>query len=177
MGQTTKSTNSANSRTDIKFLTITAICIALVYVSTAFINIRLPIAANGGLIHLGNVALFVAATVFGKKTGAIAGGIGMGLFDITSGWVIWAPFTVVIVGAMGFFVGLIANKRKKFGWTILAMVVALVIKIVGYYFAELILYGNWIAPFASIPGNIIQVTVGAVIAFPVITAVRKATKN
>ena len=41
----------------VKFLTITALGTALVYVFTAFINIRLPIAAAGGLIHLGNARL------------------------------------------------------------------------------------------------------------------------
>ena len=70
----------------VKFLTITALGTALVYVFTAFINIRLPIAAAGGLIHLGNVPLFIFAILFGKKTGAIAGGVGMGLFDLLSGW-------------------------------------------------------------------------------------------
>lgn len=41
----------------IRFITITAMFIALTYVFTAFVNIKLPIAANGGLIHLGNVPL------------------------------------------------------------------------------------------------------------------------
>ena len=48
----------------IQFLTITAMGIALTYVFTAFVNVRLPIAANGGLIHLGNVALFILAMLF-----------------------------------------------------------------------------------------------------------------
>lgn len=51
----------------VKFLTITALGTALVYVFTAFINIRLPIAAAGGLIHLGNVPLFIFAILFGKR--------------------------------------------------------------------------------------------------------------
>ena len=83
----------------VQFLTITAAFVALTYIFTAFINVKLPIAANGGLIHLGNVPLFIGAILFGKKTGAIAGGIGMGLFDLLSGWTLWAPFT--------------ANARKK----------------------------------------------------------------
>ena len=58
----------------VQFLTVTAIFVALTYIFTAFINVRLPIAANGGLIHLGNVPLFIGAIIFGKKTGAIAGG-------------------------------------------------------------------------------------------------------
>ena len=41
----------------VQFLTVTAIFVALTYIFTAFINVRLPIAANGGLIHLGNVPL------------------------------------------------------------------------------------------------------------------------
>lgn len=75
----------------VKDLTITAICLVLVYVFTAVVNIRLPFAPNGGLIHLGNVPLFVAAILFGKRTGMIAGGIGMGLFDLINGWTAWAP--------------------------------------------------------------------------------------
>ena len=65
---------------------------------------------NGGLIHLGNVPLFIAAFVYGKKTGAIAGAFGMGLFDLLSGWALWAPFTFIIVGAMGFLAGLISKR-------------------------------------------------------------------
>ena len=77
----------------VQFLTITAAFVALTYIFTAFINVKLPIAANGGLIHLGNVPLFIGAILFGKKTGAIAGGIGMGLFDLLSGCIVPAdPF-------------------------------------------------------------------------------------
>ena len=39
----------------------------------------------------------------------------MGLFDLLSPWAIWAPFTLVIVGLMGFVVGLISEKKKGFG--------------------------------------------------------------
>ena len=46
------------NKASIYLLSITALFVALTYVFTAFVNIRLPIAANGGLIHLGNVPLF-----------------------------------------------------------------------------------------------------------------------
>ena len=96
----------------VQFLTITAAFVALTYIFTAFINVKLPIAANGGLIHLGNVPLFIGAILFGKKTGAIAGGIGMGLFDLLSGWTLWAPFTLIIVGIMGFTVGKLTEDHR-----------------------------------------------------------------
>ena len=35
----------------------------------------------------------------------LAGAFGMGLFDLLSGWTAWAPFTFIIVGAMGYVVG------------------------------------------------------------------------
>ena len=149
-------------------LAITALFIALTYVATAFINIRLPIAANGGLVHLGNVPLFIAAAFFSNKTAALAGGIGMGLFDLLSGWTAWAPFTLVIVAAIGFVFALIINKKPTFVKLVLAVVAACGIKIAGYYLAEVALYGNWAAPVSSIPGNIVQITVAGIIAIPII---------
>lgn len=172
---TTTKTNTAG--VDIRFLTITALFIALTYVFTAFINVRLPIAANGGLIHLGNVPLFICAILFGKKSGAIAGGVGMGLFDLLSGWTAWAPFTFIIVAVMGFAVGAITEKRHGLGWDALAIAVAAVIKVVGYYIAEVIIYGNWLAPAASIPGNLVQIGVAAVIVLIIIEPLRKAVAH
>ena len=165
------------SRKRLVLLIMTAIFIALTYVFTALVNIQLPLLGKGGLIHLGNVPLFICAILFGKKSGAIAGAIGMGLFDLLSGWVSWAPFTFVIVGLMGFVVGLIAEKKKSFPWYIVAMGLALLIKIVGYYFAEVILYKNFLVPFASIPGNIIQVVTAIIIVLIIIKPLELAIKK
>lgn len=158
-----------------KTLVINAIFIALTLVATMFINIRLPIMGNGGLIHLGNVPLFIAAFIFGKRTGAIAGAFGMGMFDLLSGWTAWAPFTFVIVGAMGWTAGLISEKitEKRTLAYVLAIIAALVIKIVGYYFAEVILYHNWIVPLGSIPGNVMQVVIAGIIVLPFAESLRK----
>ena len=168
-----------NTRNRTYTLVITALFIALTYVATWLINIRLPLIGSGGLIHLGNVPLFIGAMLFGRKTGALAGAFGMGLFDLFSGWTSWAPFTFVIVGAMGYVVGLMAEK-KPFGNAtvnnVVSIVLALIIKIVGYYFAEVILYGNWVAPLGSIPGNIMQVTVAGIIVLLVIQQMRKYVK-
>lgn len=171
-----KSISKSKNKISIKELVITAIFTALVLVFTAFINIRLPIGGNGGLIHLGNIPLFIAAIIFGKRTGCIAGGVGMALFDLLSGWTIWAPFTLVIVGLMGFTVGLITENKKKNRtlWYLLAIVAALAIKVVGYYIAELILYRNFLAPFASIPGNVIQVSVAGIITLLIVGQLRYA---
>ena len=173
---------AANDReftSSVQFLTVTAIFVALTYIFTAFINVRLPIAANGGLIHLGNVPLFIGAIIFGKKTGAIAGGVGMGLFDLLSGWTLWAPFTFVIVALMGFTVGKLTEdeKHQNFKWYVIAITAACVIKVVGYYIAEVVIYGNPLAPVASIPGNLVQIGVAAVITLVVIAPLNVAAKR
>lgn len=169
------STFSPTETTKTKALVINALFIALTLVATMFINIKLPIMGNGGLIHLGNVPLFIAALVYGKKTGAIAGAFGMGFFDLISGWAAWAPFTFIIVGTMGFLVGLISEKvpGKRELVNTLAIFVALIIKVVGYYFVEVILYGNWIQPIGSIPGNVMQVVIAGIIVVPLAGRLKK----
>ena len=168
---------AANDReftSSVQFLTVTAIFVALTYIFTAFINVRLPIAANGGLIHLGNVPLFIGAIIFGKKTGAIAGGVGMGLFDLLSGWTLWAPFAL-----MGFTVGKLTEdeKHQNFKWYVIAIAAACVIKVVGYYIAEVVIYGNPFSPVTSIPGNLVQIGVAAVITLIVIAPLNVAAKR
>lgn len=153
-----------------------AMLIALVFVAT-LINIKLPIAANGGLVHLGTTMLFIAAFLFGPKKGALAGALGMGLFDLVSGWTLWAPFTILARGLQGYVVGKIAwsNGRsgRSVGFNLLATIVSVPVMLAGYYLCEGILFSNWIIPVASIPGNIIQNVVGIIIAIPVCIVLKR----
>lgn len=162
------------SLSQTKQLVYAALGIALVFVCTVFVNVRLPIAANGGLVHLGNVPLFIIAILYGRRFGALAGGIGMALFDVVGGWFLWAPFTLVIVGLMGYTVGAICEKHRTLTAYGLALVAACLIKVVGYYGAEGIIYGNWLAPMASIPGNLVQIGLAAVIVLPILAKLRKS---
>ena len=54
---------------------------------------------------------------------------------------------------------------------------ACVIKIVGYYIAEGFIYGNWVAPVTSIPGNLVQIGVAAVLVLPIAEVVRRAIRR
>ncbi len=173
----TREVTSEKNSVSVSEIAVTGVCIALTFVATGFVNIRLPIAANGGLVHLGNVPLFLAAIIFGKRTGALSGSIGMALFDLMGGWVLWAPFTFIVVGLMGWTVGTITEKHHGFGWNALAIAVACIIKIVGYYIAEGIIYGNWIAPALSIPGNLVQIGVAAVLVLPIAEGVKHIVRR
>ena len=160
---------NSSKRLDLTEVIITGLMVALTLVFTFFINIRLPLPGNGGLIHLGNVPLFAAAFIFGKKIGAISGAFGMALFDVISGWTIWAPFTFIIVGLMGYVAGTIYQRFEKNAYVggALAVLAALIIKVVGYYLAEVILYHNLVAPLGSILGNCLQVAIAGAIMIPV----------
>ncbi len=164
------------SRTNTFDLVITAILAALVFVATMFINLKLPF-GQGGLIHLGTSMLFISAILFGPKKGALAGAIGMGLFDIVGGWLIWAPTTIISRALQGFIVGKIAwskgNKGDNIGLNILGAVVSMPVMIAVYYIGQAIMFNSWIAPLASIPGDIIQNIVGLIIAIPVCVVLKK----
>ena len=93
-----KAANHTYNKTRTFELILSAMCIALVFVATMMLNIKLPIAANGGLVHLGTAMLLIVSILFGPKTGAIAGAFGMGIFDLVSGWTLWAPITFISRG-------------------------------------------------------------------------------
>ncbi len=165
------------SSTRTRQLVITAMSIALVLVATLFINIKLPIASSGGLVHMGTAMLFLIAILFGPRTALIAGAIGMGLFDLISGWTLWAPFTIVARGLQGYIVGRIAWSSRYKGdnpaLNIFAMIVSAPVMLAVYYVCEGILYSNWVAPAASIPGNITQNVIGILVAIPIGIALKK----
>lgn len=173
---TFQSTRSKQATTTLDLIQ-TAMMIGLVFSATAFLSIKLPIAANGGLVHLGSAMLFIVAILFGPKKGALAGAIGMGLFDVLGGWLLWSPITLVARGLQGYIIGKIAHgasrRGRHTGWNIVGMLVSIPVMLVVYYIGEGILYGHWLAPLASIPGNIVQNFLGVAIAIPVCLALRK----
>ena len=148
---------------------------AFIYVATAAINV--PI-GPGGVIHLGDSMIFVTAILFGAKTAAISGAIGMTLFDLLSPYAIWAPFTFVVKAVMGYIAGRISHSKDNKGNSLLRNIIAVVISgawmIFGYYIAEAIIYSNIIAPVATIPANFFQALGGAIIAIPLTMLIKKS---
>ncbi|HCG4535987.1 ECF transporter S component [Ureibacillus chungkukjangi] len=172
-----KTLDYSSSRNKTFDLIISALLISLVFVSTVFLNIKLPIGGQGGLVHLGTGMLFIASIMFGPKKGALAGSLGMGLFDLMSGWTIWAPGTIIARGLQGYIVGKIAWSKGRngnsIGFNLFGMMVSIPVMVVVYYLYESIIFGNWIIPLGSIPGNLVQNAVGMVIAIPVCLVLKK----
>lgn len=169
---------TSKPRTKTFDLVITALLTALVFVSTSFLNIKLPF-GEGGLIHLGTVMLFIASILFGPKKGAFAGSVGMAIFDLSGPWAIWAPITFVARALQGYVVGKIAwsngHKGDSTKLNLVATIVSAPVMIGAYYVGQGIMFGNWITPIQSIPGDVIQNVVGVVIAIPLTTALKKTS--
>ncbi|MEJ9281579.1 ECF transporter S component [Ureibacillus thermosphaericus] len=158
-------------------LAIQAMLVALVFISTIFLNIKLPIASNGGLVHLGTAMLFIAAILFGPKKGAIAGAVGMGLFDLVGGWLVWAPITIISRALQGYIVGKIAwsngSRGDSLAKNIIATIVSIPVMVGVYYIGEAIMFSSFIMPLASIPGDLVQNGIGIIIAIPVCMVLKK----
>ncbi len=167
-----------NLRITTRDIAEVAMLTAIIYVLTR-INVPLPISVNGGgLMHLGNIGLVIAAIIFGKWQGAVAASVGMALFDVTAGYFVWAPFTFVIRFMMGYSIGLIAYKFKKIEPInlILAILVGGAIMVVGYFITSVILFGDVKAAFINSIGDIVQVII-AFIAIPIALMLNRAYKK
>ncbi len=160
-------------RVTITELTLCGVFAALVFLLTRYIQVQI-IPAKGGLVHLGNVPMFFAAAFFGKRVGAVCGGVGMALSDLLSQWVVYAPASLIIVGIMGLVFGAIVRRKPTIVNLIAATIVVLAIKLTGYYLFEVFLTMSVTVPLASIPGNIMQIVTGAIIAIPAILVSRVA---
>ena len=157
----------------VRDLVITSLFIALVYVFTWIVKIQLPFSPNGGLIHLGNVPFFLAAIFFDKRVGMTAGALGMGLFDLTSGWILWSPMTVISALIMGYILNKMNYKKYTLKSLILSFILVALVKVVVYYIGEIFILSSFAAPLASIPGNLIQIGVSSVIVLVILKPMEK----
>ncbi len=155
---------------NLKLITKYAILIALTTVMTMVINI--PTIATKGYLNLGDMVVFMAAFILGKKGGFIVGGFGSALADILLGYTHYAPITFIVKGLEGFIAGRVLETELGERIPIIATGVGALWMAFGYYFAEIFMYGGK-AALASVPGNIVQGLVGAVTSVILIAALEK----
>lgn len=147
---------------------------AAVFAAVTFAVTRytvIPIPATKGYFNLGEVAIYIAAIMFGPVVGAVAGAIGSALADVAALAPQFAPFTFVIKGIEGFIVGRLAGASR--GANIRATISGGVWMVLGYFLAEtLFARVLGIAPTPStavaaalteFPFNIVQVAAGVVV--------------
>ncbi len=149
----------------IREICLLGLLIAVVCVSTMFIRIAIP--ATEGYIHFGDGFIVIIAVMFGKKYGAVAGGVGSALADVFSGYLHWALFTFIIKAVMGYVVGCIKdykNENSKFfsAKNVFATVLGEVVMIFGYFIFGILLKGVFMVPDVSELGGISPIEYGFV---------------
>jgi uncharacterized membrane protein len=155
---------------DPRTLAVTAVMTAIVFVLTRMVQVPTP---AKGYIHLGDAGIFFSAFAFGPWVGAVAGGLGTGLADVTSGYPQWAIFSLLIHGLQGWVVGWTSQRWHGLLGLILSTVVGGVIVVVGYLAAGMLLSGVG-AALGELPLNVLQVAAGAAVGVPLFALVRQA---
>lgn len=94
-------------------LTHAAFIAALAYIGFQFLRFDIPVGTERTAIHLGNTFVVIGALLLGGVWGGIAGGVGLTIADLTSGYVTSAPKTFILKLVMGLIAGFIARKVFK----------------------------------------------------------------
>ncbi|KXT72463.1 Substrate-specific component PdxU2 of putative pyridoxin-related ECF transporter [Streptococcus sp. DD10] len=139
-----------------KTLTRLAILAALSVVLGYFLKLPTPT----GMVTLLDVGIFFTAIRFGKREGAIVGGVTGFLIDLISGYPQWMFFSLLIHGAQGYLAGL----KGKF--QILGLVLASLVMVAGYAIVSAIILGHgWGAALTEILPNFSQNLVGMILGY------------
>ena len=87
---------------------------ALVYATSAFLQIPIPTAIGSTRLHMGNVLCLLSGLLLGPLQGGLAAGIGSMFFDLTNPvYIASAPFTFAFKFLMAWICGMIASAGKK----------------------------------------------------------------
>lgn len=158
---------------------------AIIFVAAYII----PIKTFMGVMHAGDSMVFLAALLLGKRRAAVASAIGMSLFDITLGYITWAPFTFVIKALMAYITAAIAYRGNYKGenlWNnLLAFITGGIWMILAYYISGSVILTflkpdkisfreSLIISLKDVPTNIAQAVIGILIALPLFTALYKS---
>ena len=158
---TAKTVSKTDSKFNVKLIAITAMCAALVTVTTAFIKIPSP---------LGYSMIYLAASILPGPFGIIASSIGGALADLISGYPHWAIPTAIIkaLNAVPFVLCRMAMKKRGKDEKIISpssllmLIPTTIVTIGGYFIANGLMY-DFAAAIAELPTCWLQPGVGALI--------------
>jgi len=154
----------------LKLMVRYALLIALTTVMTMVVHIPTP--ATKGYLNLGDMVVFVAAIMLGKKGGLVVGGIGSALADLLLGYTYFAPITFIVKGLEGFIAGALLETNIGQKVPMIPVAIGGIWMALGYYIAEIFMYGGE-AALVEVPGNLVQGLLGAVTATILSTALKK----
>lgn len=166
---------AAGNSAKVRYMTITGLFAALIFVFTAFLHIP----TGAGYTHAGDGIIYLAACMLPTPYAVAAGAIGGALADGLTGFAVWMPATVVIKAITALF---FTKKTKKIVClrNVLGIIPSLVLCVVGYSLYEgVVMAGGFskgaiIAAFGQTPAYCVQVFASSVLFIAAGSALDKA---
>ena len=149
--------------TKIALLSIlTALSVVLGYI------VKIP--TQTGILTLLDAGIFFTSFYYGRREGAVVGGLGGFIIDLISGSPHWMFFSLLFHGLQGYFAGF---KGK---WQGLGLVMATIIMVAGYACATAWMKG-WGQALLDVPHNLLQNFVGMVVGYLIHQSIKKIRKQ
>lgn len=148
---------------------LTSLFAAMICVATMLVQISIP--ATGGYANLGDGIILISAFLMNPIYSVVAAGLGSVLADLMTGYVAFAPGTLIVKAGIALIAAAIYGKlncKNSVGTSLAAMIAAGVIAetfmVLGYFFYEAVLLGVGVGATGGILGNIGQGIVGVIVA-------------
>lgn len=142
----------------IRQVAFVGIMAALVYVTSAYLQINIPTAIGSTRLHMGNVMCLLSGLLLGPLQGGLAAGIGSMFFDLTNPmYIASAPFTFAFKFLMAWICGIIAHKcGKEVLWKIIVGAAVGAVSYVILYLGKSFIEDHFIL---GLPLNVVMLTV------------------
>ncbi len=134
-------------------MTTTALFAALICLTTAYL-FHIPFGVNGGYVHIGDSLVYLAAALLPAPYAMAAAALGGAIADVMTA-PIWTFATLII--KILITIPFTSKKDKILNsQNVVAVFIAAFISMIGYYLAEVVLFGNWAVLVPSIISSSIQ---------------------
>lgn len=148
-----------------------AMLAALTCITTLILVIPIPF-SMGGYINLGDCLVLLGGWLLGPIYGCAAAAIGSLLADVFTGYLAYAPATLIVKGLMAVFASLLFQwgarifRNHILPARFFSALISEVFMVIGYFFYESLLLGNGVAAAASMPWNLLQGGASMLLAVP-----------
>lgn len=142
-------------------LVMTALFAAIIFIVT---RINIPTGIGPHVIHVGDSMIYLAACILPMPYAMAAGAIGAALSDAVSpGGMVWVIPTLIIKPLLAMY---FTSHKGKFICirNVAAVILAGVTGVVGYFIADAIMAGNWMAGLPAVLPGFLQ-PLGSAIVF------------
>ena len=156
----------------VRQMALVGIMAAMVYVTSAYIQIPIPTAIGNTRLHVGNVMCLLSGLLLGPVLGGLAAGFGSMLFDLLNpAYITSAPFTFIFKFLMAWVCAKIAfsgnRQAKNHGWNIAACVIG-ALTYVALYMLKTFIYQRFIYGY---PVDAVFITMGSKLPASLLNAV------